>query len=144
MPIPTAYTEHELALFMHNELGEMAGVIRATAPDENDEDELGSYGERVIDVLLAYGVSDIIVATDIPKLRALARREAWRFAVRQLSSKVSFSLDGQSISLSDLQEQARESLYLAEEACGPVEGYVITRGQLRQWDPYRYQPEDGS
>lgn len=100
MALPTAYTEPELSAFMHAVLGDVATALGWSTDDER-------FDEAVNDTLLAYGVDDIDDATDIPKLRALARIEAWRAATDSLASRFDLSADGQSASRSQMVEHAR-------------------------------------
>jgi len=71
MALPSSYNESTLTRYMLDTLGSIATTLSLTAID---------MGETVNDVLAAYGVSDIANATDVVKLRALARVGALRRA----------------------------------------------------------------
>jgi hypothetical protein len=76
--IPAYATREELSEYMAAVVGAgISGTLGWTAPD--------SYDEAVIDTLIAYGgdVKDVYEATDIPKLRAVARMEVWRAVMEQ-------------------------------------------------------------
>jgi hypothetical protein len=77
MPVPTAYTEVGLALYMQSQLRGVATDL-GWVLDPTATTIVGTpYEELVYDVLIAYGVTDIVDATDIPKLRCLARVAVW-------------------------------------------------------------------
>lgn len=88
MPLPTSYSESTLAAYMES------GILRATGA------VLGlvgasHYAEAVNDVAAALGTT-IADATDMPRLRILARREAWRLAMQQAGGDYKYSEDGAS------------------------------------------------
>lgn len=106
MALPTAYTEAELAAFMRN------GVLKHTATvlgwDNTGVD--GDYQEAVNETLVAYGVSDIAQATDITKLRVLARVAVWRAVVDATPGLTDYSADGYQSSRSQIRQGAWSSL----------------------------------
>ena len=74
MAAPSLYTEGTLAAFIHSGiLKAVAGVLGWTVAG-------GSYAEIVNEAVLSYfdGAGDLASATDIRRLRAIARVEAWR------------------------------------------------------------------
>lgn len=135
MTAPTTYTTQELAEYMHTVLGDVAAALGWSAPD--------SYTEAINETLLTYGVSDIADATDIRKLRAIARVEAWKLAVGSLAARYDFGLaDRQEFKRSQMLAGAKEALALAQADAaslgvggGPQQ--VVGRTRLRYInDPY--------
>lgn len=112
MAVPTVYSETTLANLMAAALGPIAATLAIT-----------DYSEAVNDVLLAYGVTDIADATDIPRIRAMARAQAWRLAMDAASSRFDDSTDGQSMSRSQLYDHAKAQYERAEAAAA---GYLTT------------------
>lgn len=132
MAIPTAYTEIGLTAYMRN-------VTKAVSDTLNLNQ--GEFQEAVNDVLTVYGVDDIADATDITKLRALAKVAAWRTVNDLLiTTAYDFSADGGSYKLSQMKAGAEKALELAEQAAaeaGYSVGYAIQMGTLtRPNDPY--------
>jgi hypothetical protein len=143
MSIPVTYTETTLAEYMHAELGKMAQVLGYGAPSLTP----GDYQEQVNEVALELGISDMETAHDIRKVRALARREAWKKALNDLTSKYDFSSDGSSYSRSQMTEQAQASFERAEHDCmslGLSGNTVYMDSMTYRNDPYGYpkNPED--
>lgn len=131
MPVPTAYTEEELASFMHVTLSRVAVVFEFNAAT--------SYAEAIISTLLAYGVDDIALATDMKKLRALARREAWRLASDTAASFNDHTIEGSGqFNLSELHKQINVNLGRAESDASPYDahGYRVTVSKVRYSDAY--------
>lgn len=136
--VPTAYTEDELAAYQHAILGEVATALGWAVED-------GSYSEAVTGALVAYGVSDIVDATDIAKLRACAKREAWALACGSLASRYDFATDQQSFNRSNLHKQALAQLSLAESDLMRIspDSYALVIGSfIYPKDPYAYVPDD--
>ena len=86
MAIPTSYTEATLAQFMKDVIGDTADSISWTTV-------IGKYQEAVNETLIAYGVTDIALATDIAKIRAIARREVWRAVANSTAGNYRFGSD---------------------------------------------------
>lgn len=110
MALPSAYTETELATYMHAILGPVAATLGWSVA-------AGSYDEAINETLGAYGVDDIAdVATraNIVKLRTLARREVWRAVVQATASHYDVNADGSSRHRSQIQAQALVALERAE------------------------------
>lgn len=115
MPIPTAYTEGELATYMHATLGELAtwlGLLPNTT----------SYEQQITDSLIAYGVSDIGSAADIAKLRAVAKREAWRMAMERTAIAYNISADDQRFDREKIHEHCKNMYNLAASAAAQYVG----------------------
>jgi hypothetical protein len=87
MPIPTSYTEQTLIAYMRD------GVLKRTAQQLQLVDA-ADYVDAVTEVTIALGVSDIGQATDMARLRAVARREAWRTAMQQAAGEHHSEVDG--------------------------------------------------
>lgn len=102
MPVPTSYTEDELAGYMHRRLRNVAASLGWTAP--------ASYTDAVTDTLVAYGVADIGSVADVPRLLALADVEAWRAASAALAPKTDVSQEGRSNRRAMAYEHARDML----------------------------------
>jgi hypothetical protein len=138
MPAPTSYSEHWLAeyLLSANVLGPTATALGWTEPD---------VLEAVWQTLLAYGVSTIAEATDIPKLRALAKIEAWRQAANATAGHYRFSTDNQTLDRQQVHEHAVKMLAESERQAASY-GLPGSRVQIsnirRRHDPYPYLPEE--
>jgi hypothetical protein len=141
MPVPITYTEPELAVFI---MKTARGVTSAlTWVDQ------ASVQDVIDETLLAYPVPDVALATDIRKLRILARYHTWKAAVEQLAGKIPVTLTGTTWNRDRLQAQAKVALDLArdeasvylgeiEDATTEGEG-VISITSIGSWtnDPYR-------
>ena len=136
MPAPTAYTEPQLLEYMHRQLAPVADAL--------DWGQQAELEDALHEALLAYGVSLIADATDIRKLRALARREAWRKAVGWLAARYQFSADGTAYSRNQQFEQAQQRLRAAEvDALVYEEHYAIRIDAVsRPHDPYAYVEDE--
>jgi hypothetical protein len=99
MALPTSYSEASLADYMEH------GILRATGA------VLGlvgaaHYAEAVNDVAAALGTT-IADATDMPRLRILARREAWRLAMQQAGGDYAYTEDGAQSSRQQIFEHCK-------------------------------------
>lgn len=133
--IPTVYTEATLADYMHRATKEVANAVGWS---------VDSYEEAIIDTLIAYGATALSDATDIPKLRALAKVAAWAALVDATAADYAFSVDGGSYNRNQLHEQAVAALQRATEAASAYAsadtGYTIGQGSMVFKDTYaRYQ-----
>lgn len=131
MAAPAVYTEIDLSTFMLSQLGDVADVLGWTA--------LADVQESVNETLLAYGVSDIADASDITKLRALARREAWRLAMASLLTFYDFSNPEGQYKRSQMLAGAGHRLSDAESAALPYDlnaGAAIINAIQSTTDPY--------
>jgi hypothetical protein len=91
MAVPTSYTEHTLAEYMHDELGKVATLLGYAVGVA----DAGSYAEAVIEAQITFGGAIATVdASTVPEIRALARIEAWRKAVNDLVTYYKFSAEG--------------------------------------------------
>jgi hypothetical protein len=140
MAAPTSYTEKSLAEFMHAELGRVANVLTYNVGASDP----GDYAEAVNESLLIYGAETIDAAADIAKLRAIAREQAWKKAVGDLTTFFKFSADGGSYERQQMFEQAKakmESASLAAMVYSAEYSVRITRSTPVN-DPYRYMDLD--
>ena len=136
MPVPSIYTEPALRAFVVRELGATATVL---GWDESAWD----VEEAVNDALLQYhgGAGTIGDATDVARLRVLARFAAWRAAVGGLAHKVSAAAGDQRMDLDKHFRQAGEMLALARSDASAygVGGFAVTVGRLvHTQSPYEY------
>lgn len=140
MSAPSGYSETSLAQFMHDELGPTARMLGYPEPADNP----GVYAEAVNEAALSLGVNEISQASDIRKVRALAKREAWTMAVKALATKFDFSADGASYDRSQVFLQAKQALETAIADCLRLglDGYSVSIRTLdQQYDPYHYPRE---
>lgn len=108
MALPTAYTEYDLAAFFRDEvLKKTATLLDWTQPDD--------YQGAVNDTLIAYGVEDIADATNIPRLRAIGRREVWRAVVEDTAGMYGYTVDGETYNRQQINAQARAAFDQAEK-----------------------------
>lgn len=131
MAAPTAYTEATLATFMLAELGDVAGVLEWTAQSH--------VQEAINEALLVYGVSTIADATDITRLRALARRQVWRSAINSLTTRYDFSNPEGEYKRSQMVKAAATRLAQAESDAMPYDpniGAAIVTSITSSADPY--------
>lgn len=105
MAIPTSYTDDELKAYM---LGTLEGVGPSSAW------AITAFDEQLNDVLIDYGVTAIASATDITKLRVIARVHAWRKLSRAVAGDVDFSADGGTYKQSQLHDMIADELEKAE------------------------------
>lgn len=137
MAIPSSYTEPTLKNYMLSVLKELGSVLSLAAE---------SFDEAVNDTLLAYGVTDIADATNMLKLRALAKVEAWKVAVTAAGARIDWSEAGASFKQSQYRTSAKEGLALAQSEAtqygGAMAGYEITVGALHVHDPYAWSEEE--
>ena len=145
MPAPTSYTEKTLAEYMHAKLANVAKALDLHFYPDGP----GDYQEAVNDALLMYGAETIdqVSGTDgIQKIRALAMVAAWRHVVTNFSALFDFSADGASYNRSQLFDQAKQSLQLAEDAAsefltsGAYTARFISVNHVH--DPYTVRTED--
>jgi len=135
VPIPTAYTEEALGEYMLTILGVVGQVLQYTS---------ASFDEEIADTLLAYGVANIAQATDIKKLRALAKVAAWQKANADLVAFYDYQADGGKFDRSQMQAMAEKALAQAQTgalAYDPNYQAQVTRERPVN-DPYRYIPDE--
>lgn len=136
MAIPSSYTEFTLASYM---LTVTTNVAAALGWDADN------FEEAVNDALVAYGVTDIADATDIAKLRAIAKVEAWRAVVDGTAADIEFTADGANFKRNQMHSQALAALERAQ-AEAVAKGYIslepaieapaIALGVMQWSDPY--------
>jgi hypothetical protein len=148
MSLPSAYTENELAVYLHATLnqGGFANDLQWSVAG-------GSYDEIVNDALTFYGASDIATITGITAIRSLriaARVALWRAVAGATVHFVDMSTpDGSRANLSKIHESAMFQLDIAKSEAAVV-GLVgisvnlpITVGRIRyKDDPYQYYVAD--
>jgi len=136
MTIPAVYTAATLQEFMHSELREVATILNWSVVE-------GSYAALVDNVLELYGVSDLSEATDITRLRLLARVVVWRAVVTAVSLDYTFTDLGATYQRNQMVESARKILADCETAAMPyLDRYTVERGEISfPDDPYRVQPD---
>jgi hypothetical protein len=88
MTIPAGYTSDSLAAYLHGllEQAKLDGVLGWTAPD--------SYGELIIDVLLALNIASLASQTtplQVRRVRAVGRVMLWRAVKAGLTLAYDFS-----------------------------------------------------
>jgi hypothetical protein len=134
VPAPASYTEATLATYMHTVLGNTAAELGWSAP--------ASYSEAINETLLSYGAATIDLATNVRKLRALARVEAWRLVVQQTAAEHDYSPGSGTVGFrrGQIQAQALAALAMAErDAAEYDDQYVVTVSPVRRaHDPYVY------
>lgn len=113
MPAPTSYTEDTLADFMQ-------AVLKSVATDLTWTDT-ADYQEAINETLLAYGAADIADASNITKLRLLARREVWRAVAEETAGHTDVDVSsgpvvGVNAKLSQIHTHALGMIKLAEQA----------------------------
>jgi hypothetical protein len=139
MTVPTAYTASQLQAFMLRTTGNLGTVLSLTTID---------FEDAVTDVLLGYGVNTIESASDIAKLRALAKVEAWKVAKAKAAGRTDFDADGASFTRSQLIEQAQSNLEMAEQEAmvhGGLAGYAVTTAVFTYpGDPYPLPSDEDS
>ena len=136
MALPTSYTENGLAEFMHGQAGDTADLLGWTVAGQ-------SYDEIVNDTLLAYGVDTIEEATDMRKLRALAKLRLWTAVQSAALPEINHAADGASFDreaifthATALLNQARVDALPYDDAFG---GYAVDSYSVDRNDPYRSQ-----
>lgn len=132
MALPSSYTESELRDYMLASVSTVGSMLSLTA---------SSFTEAVNDALVAYGVTDIALATNIAKLRSIAKVEACRLIVTTTVGEYNFSADGGSYSREQLHKNAVDALARAE-AEAAQRGHIdsgaptIALGSMKHTDPY--------
>ena len=139
MALPAIYDEYLLGTYMQDITKGSSDVLKM---------ELADFDEAVNDAATAYGVTDIAQATDIAKLRALAKVEAWRTVVNRAASQIDYgqsngtAVAGNYEKRSQLHDQAEKAL---ERALSEAErhgylsdsgGFVIEVGKMAFSDAY--------
>lgn len=124
MSVPTSYDAASLAAAMHAWLGETALSLGWSV-------EGGSYTDAITDTLLWYGVTDLANATNIGKVRAIARVAVWEAAASAAVSRVDWSRGAERVSGSQEPEAiAKVAARMRAEAVAG--GYIESNvGRLR-------------
>lgn len=105
MSVPSSYNANELAAYMHGRLRTVAAACGYTVP--------ASYSDAIVSTLIAYGVSDISQATNVPRLLALADVSAWEMAATDTVPRTDVTTDGRTIRRSQFHQHAVEMLSAA-------------------------------
>jgi hypothetical protein len=139
MPIPLSYTETGLAQYMKD-------VLKDTAFAINWLDVPGNYVEAVNDTILAYGVDTIAEATDMQRLRTIARREVWKAVASTSAGNYRFGSDREVYFRNQIYEHAlSEYTRAAQEAAKFVTDDDSVRASnmivVDDHDPYVYTEE---
>lgn len=132
MPAPLSYSEPDLIAYMLDTMGQVATDLKWTAMEP-------ALLRAVWSVQRACGVSNIIDATDMAKVEALANREAWRAASRHTASLFTFGpQQGERFEMGKINDQINTQLALAEAAAAPyLSSNRIGVATLRyEGDPY--------
>ena len=123
--LPSSYSETELADYMLAVTQAVSSVLGLTSD---------SFDEAVNDTLIGYGVEDIAEATDISKLRCLARVFAWRTMVEATAAEHDYSTDtGQSpqyFKRNQIHQNAQEALVRAEKEATEAGYLSVGEGAL--------------
>lgn len=137
MPVPTSYTEATLAAFQVDALGNLATALGWTAATS-------AVVEAVTDTLLAYGVSDVATAADIPRLRALARVAIWQAVARATAGYFKFAVETLSFDRDQVHDHALAMIAEAEREAGWVGAgpVLVVTSVSRPHDPYTWVPID--
>lgn len=133
MSVPSSYSDATIADFMLATLGDVGTVLGMTD---------ASFEEPIIDTLLAYGEDDIADATDISKLRALARVQAWRTALRNAAARYDFADGTENLKRSQIFAHIQAALASAESDASVFasedSSYVVGRATVTYAnDPYQ-------
>lgn len=130
MAVPTAYSEAQLADFMHSVLGKTASIIGWSSPD--------SYTEAVYDAAIMAGVDDVADTTDVAKLRACARLAVWQAVEADTVGYHDFSEDQQSFRMHQVHIQAVAKVKEArrEASRHGINAVAMTSTTIRRISPY--------
>jgi hypothetical protein len=144
MPVLTSYTEKQLAEYMKRNIDYFASMYGWQVTEAN-----GDYQDQVNATLVAYGVNDIALATNIRVLEAYASVEAWRKVVHRAAADYTYATDGQSMQRAELYKNASQELALVQGELSTVlaaAGMDSTSGSIgvgeigRKDDPYNPTP----
>jgi len=121
MPLPTMYDETTFAAFVRDEvLREVATVMGWTTLTAIP------YPAIATESVLAYGgIATVGQATDIAKLRAFGRREAWRAVMEATAADYDFGAESLTTRRSQVHQQAA-ALFRQADAATRV--YAATGG----------------
>lgn len=131
MAIPTSYTEDELRSYMVAALGDVADVLTIGTAD---------MVEPVNDVIDSYGVADIASATNITKLRALAKVGAWRKASQTATVQYTFRSGQSAFNRSDMYKFISDQLSRAESEAFQYDASYVVSVQPIEYKNDPYEP----
>jgi len=139
MAAPASYSESSLLRYMDDVLGAVADALGWTAASIE-------ITEALNETLLAYGVSDvtgIAGISNLRKLRALARREAWRAAMTEAAADYDFENEAGVMKRSQVFAQAQKAyVQAANEALIYDDQYNVAIETVAYADPYLAPDED--
>jgi hypothetical protein len=126
---------------MLDAVGNLGAILGIVADD---------MSEAVNETLLAYGADAVTDATDIGKLRALARIEAWRVAVAKSAGSYEFTANNATFKRAQIHTDAQAGLLRAESEAArrgyASGGYVGVTTVTYANDPHRpatyYETDD--
>lgn len=118
MPVPTSYTEDTLADYMRT------GVLRKTAEVLRWQ-VTADYQEAINQTLIDYGVTNIEDASDIVKLRVLARMNAWRSVTEANVPSYQATADGATFHRDQIYDHAKEQFLQAQYDASPYLNRVV-------------------
>jgi hypothetical protein len=121
--VPTAYTEAELAAYLHDTLnaGGYADDLGWVVAD-------GDYDEVVNDALIAIeadAIEDVSGRTSIARLRALGRVALWRRVMAATIAEADTRVGNASVSMGKIHDHARAMLAEAE---ADANQYIVRSG----------------
>jgi hypothetical protein len=136
MSLPLVYGDPtEFGQFLLGILGPQ--VVAVLTTDDRDWGDPATYEEIINDTLLAYGVEELVLATDAAKLRAIGRLHLWQAVADATVWMHSQSMDGQSYQLQQVHEHAvRMAERARREVNRIVPTYRVEVGRVRYRDIY--------
>ena len=130
MAAPTSYTESTFKAYLHTVLGDIAATLGWTVLT-------GNYDEPLNDALLLYDVTAIASATNIAKLRSAGQVAVWSAACNSLTARYDVKTGADSLSRSQMYQQAAARLLTAENAgYGYGFNYTVTTTTVTHSDFY--------
>lgn len=133
MTLPTLYTEQTIIIYLKVTLDTVEDIVAIS---------FSKWTEMANDLLVMYGVTDYANATDITKVRALAKVVAWKAAMEAVSAWYKYSADGGSYDRNQIFEMCQSNYKNAlhdASAYGTDYEIKITEVSPIQ-SPYKYDP----
>jgi len=135
MAFPTRYTDATLLAYMLASLGSVGDILGFG---------MGTLvlTEAANDVLFDYGITDAADATDMIKIRALARYHAWKTALTEVSLDYNFSDAGAKYDRGQMFDHVEKQLLkFKKDALLYLSDYQIESSTI-DWkaDPYEFVP----
>ena len=142
MPAPTAYSESSLKTLMVTELGPVATALGLTTASDQITDAV-----YAVERLLGDTIADL---TDMAKLEAVARWQAWLVAEAAAIGQYDLKSSGDELKRSQLFEHLQTRLSRAEAAASRYSevadalsgggGTAYTSGAVTVGNPYGWPP----